>query len=456
MQAAAPTSSAQRVQAHADAQALVHAEDASRVTVKYQPPPDGHGSPTSLALTPLQTSEAMLQSVHETAGASPKELAVPLPNEAEAASPREAEAAAPAKENEAVASPKEVETVAPAKETEAVASPKEVETVASGKDTEVVVSPEEPETMPDTLLAALETPPAPEVVAPASLGAESSGAASTPQPSEVGVPSEPAAPLSPVVAAEVALENQATLPAAIPLPGEPASPATALATQVGQMHLASPGSPTMEATNKGLPASPSRGQRQPEPKPNPKPHVFHSVPVLPDPNRPELPPGLLGQLVVPAKAPIPAPQMVAGGGVAPSPAAPAAAPMPSGPAAPDLEGIMKNLGAAPQPGGCVLPPGLGEAIMQSLQSSPAAAVAKASSAAPASGGLDPNINSSTHRKEAMRLNRLMDSADAAVRFPHMHKLYTGTREEPWAMVRYLSYICYIHIHIYIYIPASTR
>ena len=114
---------------------------------------------------------------------------------------------------------------------------------------------------------------------------------------------------------------------------------------------------------------------------------------------------VVGATLTPASSPAPAP-------VAPSLAA----------APPDpLAALATSLGGG---GGDVVLPGELSAMILAAPTAPPASAPSAPGQAP----LDPSVNTANHRASAMRLNRFMESAEAS-KFPHMQKLFTGTRDE---------------------------
>ena len=114
---------------------------------------------------------------------------------------------------------------------------------------------------------------------------------------------------------------------------------------------------------------------------------------------------VVGATLTPASSPVPAP-------VAPSVAA----------APPDpLAALATSLRGG---GGDVVLPGELSAMILAAPTAPPASAPSAPGQAP----LDPLVNTTSHRASSMRLNRFMESAEAS-KFPHMQKLFHGTRDE---------------------------
>ena len=244
-------------------------------------------------------------------------------------------------------------------------------------------------------------------------------------------------------------------------PGQPAAPAL---EELAASETVEPGRvlPTVVVTREtvqtaasrlqsdGLPPSPTRSSRKPhavkqqqffEPElPVPK-QGLEAMPKQPPqavPQVPQLPPPAIVPPLQPS--PVVAPS-------APAPAMPppvkAASPLPpTAPAAPTamteddkVKAVLGQLGmpgagasgsAAPAAGG-LLPDDL-RALILAAQGTPQQNQPAPDACAEAN-PIDPNVTTATHRASAMRLSRFMESEEGA-KFPHMQKMFSGTREDP--------------------------
>ena len=276
------------------------------------------------------------------------------------------------------------------------------ENVASSAVTEPSAEP------PLTVAAIPEQPP----LAPAGAGPIPEGA----------TPGQPAAP---------ALEELAA--------SETVEPARVLPTVVVTRETVETAASRLQSD--GLPPSPTRSSR----KPHAVKHQQFFEPELPVPKQgleamPKEPPQAVPQVPPLQPSPVVAPS-------APAPAMPppvkAASPLPpTAPAAPTamteddkVKAVLGQLGmpgagasgsAAPAAGG-LLPDDL-RALILAAQGTP-----QQNQPAPDAGAeanpIDPNVTTATHRASAMRLSRFMESEEGA-KFPHMQKMFSGTREDP--------------------------
>ena len=214
-------------------------------------------------------------------------------------------------------------------------------------------------------------------------------------PPKASAPAPPVAPPAPVVKAST---PPASAVAQLPDPKGPDLPAPKPAPQ-GPAPTAQPPAPTEP------PPAPTEPAQPPAPKgPAPAPKGPAQPPA---PKEPAQPPASTGPVQPPAPKP-------------PAPAPPASA----DDAADPLASLAANLGAGHD--GVEMPGDLGLLILNGCNASksPDAPAPDAAGQAP----LDPKVNTSTNRPAAMRLNRFMESSDAN-KFPHMQKLFNGTKED---------------------------
>ena len=386
MQEGAPTSSAKRLDDH---------QSATAELTSLQPAALVGGQDVKLGPASVASN-----------GSTEREGAIPLAAEtkADAAALMAPEAAVSQFPETAVATPpaqppvleSQVATSTPCPET-AVATPPVLES-------QVATSTPCPET-------AVATPPVLESQVPTS----------TPQPPcpEATQPDQPPVPETQEV------DQPGDSPPAQPPVAETVPSQAEKATEIDKVATLAPA----ETQQVSSPAPPSQLQGdgskplQPQKTASAKQHVFD---IDPEPSVPVW----AGVNALPANQPLKTQTVVVGANLTPpvSASAPAPAPVASTPAVPagaspdPLAELAANLGGG----------GAGVAIPAELNAMILAAPAPTPTGAPAPGAqgtpLDPSVNTTTNRAAAMRLNRFMESAEAS-KFPHMQKLFTGTRDE---------------------------
>ena len=372
-------------------------------------------SPAAAPVEPPSGSQAVASEDQRAAATVEKEVAAPVPVEGEAAMPIPTEA-----ETAQAATP-----VVPAAQT--MASP-----VVESQVATPVVPVAQTMALPP-VESQVATPVVPAAHTMASPPVESQVAAVVPAAQTMASPPVESQVATPVVPAAQTMESQVATPV-VPATQRVESQVASLASQTvasspAESQVATPVAPASESQLPlpgGFPgemvesqaATPLVGSEhgpQVEPKvaspqksakrPNVKQHVFDAVPepVTAASATPAAPPCQTSSL---ALTPVDS---------APSQSVPSPNGLGQGSGSPnvsisnDLRNLVRNSG------------GFGQMVAAS------APAAIGGTAAPAP--LDQAVNTSSHRKEAMRLNRFMESPDAQ-RFPHMLRLFQGSRDEP--------------------------
>ena len=314
------------------------------------------------------------------------------------------------------------------------------------EDTQVAQSPAPAPTPADTVA---QSPAPPAVPTPAALA---EGVAQSPAPPDVPTPVDtvahsPALPAAPTPAEGVAqspappavptpaLAQSPALPAAETVAPSPAPPAVPTPADIVAQSPAVPAVPTPADTVAQSPAPPADTVAQ-SPLPPGEPNLADTVAQSP-------------QALLPPAVPTPpaAVQKAEAHAALKGAAAVIDAQSPpwvravaeSKPGAEDqLEAMLQGLS-----GGASVDSQIPEELQGLIAAGNEAPAAKPSGSAGwvSAGELDPNVTTATNRQAAMRLNRLMNSKEAS-KFPHMGKLWSGSRGESFPT---LGKICYLLI-----------